>query len=414
MEMVSGLRNGRPVARVRLQFLFAASARRASKNGNFSTPAMSHLRAIPPDEDPPSVASLDSAVPAQEQAKSVLRTEFAVFQSQYGKESLACHPVLLWGNHPGRLPASLVRALAGESGLPWVEATVGPGFSVEHIVSQLARQATPCREDHPLGIALLGDLHNLTAEAAHTLAARLNASEPCPHLHQGRLRSLSPRQVFWVGAMRVHAPSRPRGRTDRLVGGTPFALLAVGPSSADIVAAGVAGQVRESGADAEQAACLAALARTFKADALLLPGTTEDLFAWATAETEAWWPGRRLRAYCEHHGVRFRLAEGAAAALAAEAARRGGTADVMEDRLRRAMEPVLAAIADTAHSYAAVEVTPAAVALTEAPRLISGPRQRPAPSASDRARPGPSASGIERPARTPLSSPKSGWPAPKT
>jgi len=48
-----------------------------------------------------------------------------------------------------------------------------------------------------------------------------------------------------------------------------------------------------------------------------------------------------------------------------------------------------------------VEVTPASLALTEAPRLVTGPR-RPARVAVVA---GPRGAGIERPARTPHSSP---------
>lgn len=359
-----------------------------------------------PDGNRSSVASLDSAVPAQEQAKSVLRTEFAVFKAQRSADSLAAQPVLLCGNHPGCIPARLVRALAEEAGLPWVEVSVGPGFCVEQVVSQLARLTPQCREDYPLGVALLSELQNVSAETAQVLAAHLTAADRSPHLHQGRLLSLSPHQVFWVGAMQVREPSREAGRSEGLESGRPFALLAVGPSSAEVVAAGVTGQVRAAGSEAEQTARLEALVKTFKANALLLPGTMEDLVAWASAEAASWWPGRRLRLYCEQHGVEFVMGQGAAGALAEEAARRGGTVDAMEDRLRQAMDPVIAAIADTAHQYSAVEMTPAALSLTEAPRLIGGPR-RPRRAGTEALSAAEfTDSGIERPPRTPLSSPE--------
>lgn len=361
----------------------------------------------PPSRDAgdPAVASLDTAVPAQEQAKSVLRTEFAVFRAQGGTDALAPQPVLLWGNQPGRIPAALVRALAEDAGLPWVEVTVGPGFSVEQIMSRLARRTLHCREDYPLGVALLGDLQHLSVEAAHMLASQLSATDRTPHLHQGRRLSLSPQQVFWVGSMQVREPTRQGGRSDPRAGGTSFALLAVGPGSTDMVAAGVTGQVRAAGPDEEQAACFSVFSKAFKANALLLPGTREDLVAWALAETATWWPGRRLRAYCAHHGVEFVMGAGAAEALAEEAARLGGTVDVMEDRLRLAMEPVLAAIADRDRDYAAVEMTPAALAHSEAPRLVVGPRRPPVTQTADGDPAMVEESGIERPPRTPLSSP---------
>jgi hypothetical protein len=344
--------------------------------------------------------SLEGTVPAQEAAKSALRTEFSVFLSQAGPDSLEAQPVLLWGNHPGRVPGALVRGLAGEVGLPWVEVSAAEGVCLDHVVGQLARQSVGCREDGPLGVALVSDLEHLTPAGARGLISQLVAGGHVVHGHQGRVLKLSRRQVFWVGALRVSEPSRRSVGKEGVDGGASFALLAVGPSATDMLA-GVAGPMRIAGPEAEQGELMAALERGFRASAWLLPGTPDDLVAWARAESEPWWPGRRMRAYCRHHGVEFRMGSGAAEALAAEAGRRGGTVDVMEERLRRAMEPVLAALADARQEVAAVEVTPASLALTEAPRLVTGPR-RPARVA---VMAGPRGAGIERPARTPHSSP---------
>jgi hypothetical protein len=352
-----------------------------------------------------SVASLDSAVPAQEPAKSLLRTEFSVFLAQRGEEALPAQPVVLWANRPGRVPTALVRGLAEEAGLPWIEVPAGQGFCLEQVVSQLARRTARCREHHPLGVVVLTGLEQLAPAAVELLASHLGGPGLTPHVHQGRVVNLCRQQVFWVGTVEVREPSRQGGKAGHVEGGASFALLAVGPSSADVVAAGVAGPLRAAGREAEQAETLAALGKAFSAHAWLLPGTLEDLEAWARAEAAPWWPGRRVRAYCGHHGVTLRMGPGAVEAWAAEASRLGGTIDALEDRLRAAMEPVLAGIADHAHDIEAAELTPEALALTEAPRLVAGPRTL-GHAMTGTTAPGEGAEcGFERPPRTPQSSP---------
>ena len=348
---------------------------------------------------------MEAAVPAQEPAKSVLRTEFSVFWARRSGEALSAQPVVLWGNRPGRLPAALGRGLAAEAGLPWIEVAAGEGFCVDQVVSQLARRGARCGEQQPLGVAVLTGLEQLTPAAVRALASHLNGPGLTQHVHQGRVLNLSRQQVFWVGSVQVREPSRRGGPADRVEGGASFALLAVGPGSADVVAAGVAGPMRAAGPEAERAETLAALGDAFRAHAWLLPGTREDLEAWARAESAAWWPGRRVRGYCRHHGVDFRMGPGAVEAWAAKAAALGGTIDVMEDRLRQAMEPVLAALADPAHGIEAVELTPEALALAEAPRLVAG-RRAPVRAAAGAAAAGAAGeAGFERPPRTPQSSP---------
>jgi hypothetical protein len=368
----------------------------------FDSPAvMNDDRLFSNRHDAGLAATLESAVPAQEGAKSALRTEFSVFMAQLGVDSLEAQPVLLRGNAPGRVPGALVQGLAAEARLPWVEVSASQGVSLDEVVSRLARQHVDCPDAGPLGIALLSDLEHLTPLGARGLAAHLAAGGHSTHGHQGRVLKLSQRQVFWVGCLRVTEPSRRAAKPEADESGTTFALLTVGPSAGDVVA-GVAGPVKTAGPDEVQAEVVEALAQTFRADAWLLPGTPDDLVEWAGAENEPWWPGRRVREYCEHHGVAFQMGAGAVEAWAAWAARHGGTVDGMEGRLRRAMDPVLAAVADRSQPVTTVEMTPAALALIEAPQLHPGPR-RPAAQSAAAAAEGPVR--IERPPRTPQSSP---------
>ena len=358
-----------------------------------------------PADARPAVASLDEAVPDQEPAKSVLRTEFSVFLAQRDKEALAARPVLVWGNRPGRMPAALVRGLAEEAGLPWIEVTAGGGVFPDDIVSQLARRAPRCREHHPLGVALISDVQMLAPSAARSLAAQLGGPSPIPHLHLGRPLNLTRRQVFWVVTVCVPEPERTRARAEAEGAGSPFALLAVGPSSADVVAAGFAGAFRGPALAEGLPNLVEALGEAFPANAWLLPGTLDDVASWARAEESPWWPGRRMRAYCRHHGVMMRLADGAVDAWAAEALRQGGTVDALEDCLRTAMDPVLAAIADRTRDWGAVELTPGSFVQNEAPRLVPGTRASVAGRWG-----GPEGdageSREERPPRTPQSSPE--------
>jgi len=363
------------------------------------------LAATIPADTRPAVASLDEAVPEQQPAKSVLRTEFSVFLAQRDKEALLARPVLVWGNRPGRMPAALVRGLAEEAGLPWIEVAAGGGIFPDDIVSQLARRAPRCREHHPLGVALISDVQMLSPAAARSLAAQLAGPSPVPHLHLGRPLNLTRRQVFWVVTVCVPEPERARARTEAEGRASPFALLAVGPDSADVVAAGLAGSFRGPSVAESLPDLVEALGEAFPANAWLLPGTREDLVNWARAEDSPWWPGRRMRAYCRHHGVALRLADGAVEAWAAEALREGGTVDALEDCLRLAMDPVLAAIADRSREWEAVELTPGSLAQSEAPRLVPGSR---APIGKRQGGQDSEAgeSRDERPPRTPQSSPE--------
>lgn len=353
----------------------------------------------------PAVSTLEEAVPEQQPAKSVLRTEFSVFLAQRDREGLAARPVLVWGNRPGRMPAALVRGLAEEAGLPWIEVAAGGGIVPDDIVSQLARLAPRCREHHPLGVALISDVQMLAPVAARSLAAQLAGPSPVPHLHLGRPLNLTRRQVFWVVTVCVPEPERARARSELEGTASPFALLAVGPDSADVVAAGIAGSFRGPGVAESLPGLIEALGEAFPANAWLLPGTREDLVDWASAEGSPWWPGRRMRAYCRHHGVALRLADGAIDAWAAEALRQGGTVDALEDCLRLAMDPVLAAIADRSREWEAVELTPGSLVQSEAPRLVPGAR---APMAMRQGNRESEAgdSRDERPPRTPQSSPE--------
>ncbi|MFN0126819.1 MAG: hypothetical protein ACKV19_09070 [Verrucomicrobiales bacterium] len=350
-------------------------------------------------------AALEAAVPAQHEAKAALRTQFAVFRAQGRAESLTAEPVLLCANRPGRMPSMLVRALAEETDLPFLEVSVAHGLCVEQIVSQLVRLSLQCDEHRGFGVVLVKDLEALSAAAAQSLATCLRSSDRIDYLHMGREVRLSAQQVFWVGSLALPEPSRQERRDDLGPSGASFAFLAVGPSAADVVAAGVAGPMRAACGAAEQAACLSALEETFTSQAWLLPGTADELVAWAGHESAAWWPGRWVRAFCEDHGVALRLVPGAAEALAAAAMRDGGTLEAMEARFRDAMKPVFASIADLDEAIAAVELTAAAMQLDEMPRLVPGPRAPlPSRSAAGQAR-DREASGADRPRRTPQSPP---------
>jgi hypothetical protein len=341
---------------------------------------------------------LDEAVPAQQEAKAVLWNEFAVFRAWAGPESLPAHPVMLAGSEPGRTPARLARSLAEEAGLPFLEVSARGGESVAQWIAKLARRHDQCREAAPLGVVLIEDLEDLTEEMVLGLGGQLSSSERYPQLHKGALLQLTSRHVFWVGTMRLGLPMRPPSSSPSSF---PQGGTLIGVSMNDILVAGVVGENRGAGPEAKQSARRSALARFFRSEALLLPGTPEDLRAWARAEDRAWWPGRRLRTFCEAHGVRFHLTPEAADALAEVAARKGGTVEAMETRLRAAMEPVLGMLADPAQSVSAVEMTAAAVARDEPPRLLPGPRH-PVPPASPHHH--LSKECVERPARTPRSS----------
>lgn len=370
-----------------------------------SSLAMSPDRSSSRDGKARVFAALEAAVPAQHEAKAVLRTQFAVFRAQGRAESLTAEPVLLCANRPGQIPSMLVRALAEEADLPSVEVSAAHGLCVEQIVSQLVRLSLQCGEHRGLGVVLVKDLEALSASAAQSLATCLRSSDRIGYLHMGREVRLSAQQVFWVGSLALREPTRPGRGDDRGASGAAFAFLAVGPSAADVVAAGVAGPMRAAGGGAEQAACLSALEEAFTSQAWLLPGTADELVAWATDESAAWWPGRWVRAFCEDHGVALRLGPGAAEALAAVAARAGGTLEAMEARFRDAMKPVLAIIADLDEAIAAVELTAAAMQLDEMPRLVPGPRALlPSRSAVGQTDNGET-SGSDRPRRTPQSPP---------
>ncbi len=368
---------------------------------------MFHDRSSSRDGRHRAFAALEAAVPAQHEAKAALRNQFAVFRAQSGQDPLMARPVLLCANAPGNTPAALVRALAGEAGLPWMEVSAAHGLCIDQIVSQLARRAVSCREDRPLGVVLIKNLEDLPLAAAQSLASFLRSTDRMAHLHSGREMLLSAQQVFWVGSLAMSAPSRAVPRAFAGEAGASFAFLAVGPSAADVVAAGVAGPLRASSADAGQEACVAALASTFTTQAWLLPGTTDELTVWAGDESAAWWPGRRVRAYCERHGVAMTLERGAAEAVAAAAALAGGTLEAIESCFQQAMEPVFAILADPSQEIAAVELTAAAVALDENPRLHPGPRWSAVQRASSATPPGTDADAcFERPPRTPQSPPE--------
>ena len=352
----------------------------------------------PSPGDPHVPTYLDEAVPAQHEAKAVLWNEFSVFRAWSGPESLPAHPVLLAGSDPGRTPARLVRSLATQAGLPYLEVSVRGGGAVAQWIAKLARRHPQCRESAPLGIVLIEDLEDMTEEMVLGLGGQLSSAERYPHLHKGTLLQLTSRDVFWVGTMRLGRPTRPRSSTSS---GIARPVPTSAASIRDILAAGPAGGDRGGGSETDRRAQRAALARFFRSEALLLPGTPEELRAWARAEDRAWWPGRRLRTYCEAHGVRFHLTSEAADALAEEAGRQGGTVDAMEARLRAAMEPVLGVLAEPGRSIAAVEVTAAAIALDEPPLLRPGVRQTVEPPSPHFHLPNES---MERPARTPLSS----------
>jgi len=356
------------------------------------------------DRPPRPRASLDAALPGQDEAKTVLLREFTVFEAQRDADALMARPVLLCGNHPGEMPLSLVRALATHARLPWVAVPAGPGFCPSDVLARLARDAADCHDHHPLGLAVVTDLHLLSPAAARAMAACLTNPDPVPLVHHGRVVSISTRQVFWVGAMQMREATRTADRLPPLDAAAAFAWLAAGPASSEVVAAGVAGTLAFPPADAEQAACLSALARAFPSSAWLLPATRDDLLAWATDEAAPWWPGRRVRVFCDGQGVEFRLGAGAVEAWAQEAERRGSTVEAMEEILRLAMDTVIEIIGDRSGGLAAVEVTPGALTLTEAPRLLPGPR-RPPPPPSPVAAWLDSAARVEldRPARTPQS-----------